>query len=227
MHRHLPAVSAAAPLATLTVNETFFSIQGEGTRAGQPCVFVRLTGCPLRCAWCDTAYAFHEGRRRSVDEVVRDIGRHPCRRVLVTGGEPLAQPAAFGLVKRLLDDGWEVLVETSGHVSLEGLDRRAVTILDVKAPGSGETHRMEWGNLDLLATGDELKFVLADRADYEWSRALVREKGLAARCVVLFSPVHGVLDPGDLGRWILDDGLDVRLQVQLHKYLWPGIERGV
>lgn len=227
MHRHLPAVSAAAPLATLTVNETFFSIQGEGTRAGQPCVFVRLTGCPLRCAWCDTAYAFHEGQRRSVDEVVRDIGRHPCRRVLVTGGEPLAQPAAFALVKRLLDDGWEVLVETSGHVSLDGLDRRAVTILDVKAPGSGETHRMEWGNLDLLATGDEVKFVLADRADYEWSRALVREKGLSARCVVLFSPVHGVLDPGDLGRWILDDGLDVRLQVQLHKYLWPGALRGV
>jgi 7-carboxy-7-deazaguanine synthase len=221
---HLPAVSAAA---TLTVNETFFSIQGEGTRAGQPCVFVRLTGCPLRCAWCDTAYAFQEGARRSLDDVVEEIARHPCRRVLVTGGEPLAQPAAFALVTRLLDDGWEVLVETSGHISIESLDRRAVTILDVKAPGSGETHRMEWRNLDLLAGGDEVKFVLADRADYEWSRALVREKALPSRCVVLFSPVHGVLDPGDLGRWILDDGLEVRLQVQLHKYLWPGVERGV
>lgn len=226
MHRDLSAVTAASTPA-LTVNETFFSIQGEGTRAGQPCVFVRLTGCPLRCSWCDTAYAFHEGTRRSVEDVMTDIGRHPCRRVLLTGGEPLAQPAAFALVSRLLDGGWEVLVETSGHVSIEALDRRAVTILDVKAPGSGETHRMEWGNLDRLAATDEVKFVLADRADYEWSRALVRERGLAQRCVVLFSPVHGVLDAGTLGRWILDDGLDVRLQVQLHKYLWPGVERGV
>jgi 7-carboxy-7-deazaguanine synthase len=226
MYGDLPAVSAAVP-STLIVNETFFSIQGEGTRAGQPCVFVRLTGCPLRCGWCDTAYAFQEGARRSVDDVVRDVARHPCRRVLITGGEPLAQPAAFALVARLLDEGWQVLVETSGHIPLNGLDRRAVTILDVKAPGSGETHRMEWRNLDLLAGSDEVKFVLADRADYEWSRALVRDRGLIAKCVVLFSPVHGVLDPGVLGRWILEDGLDVRLQVQLHKYLWPGVERGV
>jgi 7-carboxy-7-deazaguanine synthase len=217
----------SAPPDSLLVNETFFSIQGEGTRAGQPCVFVRLTGCPLRCAWCDTAYAFHEGSRRLVEDVVRDIARHPCRRVLVTGGEPLAQPAAFALGARLLDEGWEVLVETSGHIAIDALDRRAVTILDVKAPGSGETHRMDWGNLDRLAASDEVKFVLADRADYEWSRALVRDKGLPERCAVLFSPVHGVLDPGDLGRWILDDGLEVRLQVQLHKYLWPGALRGV
>jgi 7-carboxy-7-deazaguanine synthase len=218
---------SAAPPTTLTVNETFFSIQGEGTRAGLPCVFVRLTGCPLRCTWCDTAYAFQEGERRSIDDVVAEIARHPCRRVLVTGGEPLAQPAAFALVARLLDAGWEVLVETSGHVSIEALDRRAVTILDVKAPGSGETHRMEWSNLDRLSAGDEVKFVLADRADYEWSRAVVRDRALAGRCVVLFSPVHGVLDPGTLGRWILDDGLDVRVQVQLHKYLWPDAVRGV
>lgn len=211
----------------LTVNETFFSIQGEGTRAGRPCVFVRLTGCPLRCAWCDTAYAFHEGTRRSLDDVVAEIERHPCRTVLVTGGEPLAQPAAFDLVTRLLDLGWEVLVETSGHIPLDALDRRAVVILDVKAPGSGESHRMEWGNLELLKPADEVKFVLADRADYEWARAVARDEGLARRCVVLFSPAHGILDPGLLGRWILDDGLEVRLQVQLHKYLWPGVERGV
>lgn len=217
----------AAAAGTLVVNETFFSIQGEGTRAGRPCVFVRLTGCPLRCAWCDTAYAFQQGARRTIDDVVGEIARFPCRTVLVTGGEPLAQPAAFALVARLLDDGWEVLVETSGHIPVDGLDRRAVTILDVKAPGSGETHRMEWRNLDLLAAGDEVKFVLAHRADYEWSRAIVRDKGMAARCVVLFSPVHGVLDPGTLAGWILEDGLDVRLQVQLHKYLWPGVERGV
>ena len=216
-----------AAAAVVTVNETFFSIQGEGTRAGLPCVFVRLTGCPLRCAWCDTAYAFHEGRRRTVDDVMAEIGVHPCRRVLVTGGEPLAQPAAFTLVRALLDAGWEVAVETSGHVLIEPLDRRATTILDVKAPGSGETHRMEWRNLDLLSPRDEVKFVLADRADYEWSRDLARERGLLGRCAVLFSPVHGVLDPGRLGRWILADGIDARVQVQLHKDLWPGEERGV
>jgi 7-carboxy-7-deazaguanine synthase len=212
---------------SVAVNETYFSIQGEGTRAGLPCVFVRLTGCPLRCAWCDTAYAFHEGVRRTVEEVVREAARHPCRRVLVTGGEPLAQPGAFPLVARFLDDGWEVLVETSGHVLIDSLDRRAVTILDVKAPGSGETHRMEWGNLERLRAHDEVKFVIADRADYEWSLAIVRERGLPKRCAVLFSPVHGVLDPGRLGRWIMEDGAEVRLQVQLHKYLWPGAGRGV
>jgi 7-carboxy-7-deazaguanine synthase len=222
---HLSAVSNAGP--ALTVNETFFSIQGEGTRAGQPCVFVRLTGCPLRCSWCDTSYAFHEGTRRSLEDVAAEIARHPCRTVLVTGGEPLAQPAAFDFVARLLDLGWQVLVETSGHVPLDALDRRAVVILDVKAPGSGESHRMEWRNLELLKATDEVKFVLAHRADYEWSRALVRDKGLARRCVVMFSPAHGILDPGELARWILDDGLEVRLQVQLHKYLWPGVERGV
>jgi 7-carboxy-7-deazaguanine synthase len=211
----------------LTVNEIFFSIQGEGTRAGQPCVFVRLTGCPLRCVWCDTAYAFHEGERRTEDDVLAAIGSYPARLVLLTGGEPLAQPAAFPFVSRLADAGWTVLVETSGHIPLDGLDPRAVAILDVKAPGSGETHHMEWRNLDLLAAKDEAKFVIADRADYEWSRDLVRERALASRCPVLFSPVHGRLDPGALGRWILDDGLPVRLQVQLHKYLWPGVERGI
>ena len=211
----------------LTVNEVFFSIQGEGTRAGQPCVFVRLTGCPLRCSWCDTAYAFHEGTKRTEDDVLAEIERFPSRLVELTGGEPLSQPAAFPFVTRLADAGWQVLVETSGHVLLDDLDRRAVAIMDVKAPGSGETHRMEWRNLDLLHKGDEVKFVLADRADYEWSRDLVRDKRLAERCPVLFSPVHGRLDPGELARWILEEALPVRLQVQLHKYLWPGVERGV
>jgi 7-carboxy-7-deazaguanine synthase len=211
----------------LTVNEVFFSIQGEGTRAGQPCVFVRLTGCPLRCAWCDTAYAFHEGSKREEADVLAQIESYPCRLVLLTGGEPLSQPAAFPFVSRLADAGWQVLVETSGHVPLDGLDERAVAIMDVKAPGSGETHRMEWRNLDLLAAKDEAKFVIADRADYEWARDLVRERRLDERCPVLFSPVHGRLDAGELGRWILADGVPVRLQVQLHKYLWPGLERGV
>jgi 7-carboxy-7-deazaguanine synthase len=211
----------------LTVNEVFFSIQGEGTRAGLPCVFVRLTGCPLRCVYCDTAYAFHEGQRREEADVIAEIERHPCRLVLVTGGEPLAQPAAFGFVTLLAERGWQVLVETSGHVSLDGLDPRAVAILDVKTPDSGEGHRMHWENLDRLREQDEVKFVIAGRADYEWSRDLVRERGLAARNPVLFSPVHGALDPGTLARWVLDDGLPARVQVQLHKYLWPGVERGV
>ncbi len=212
----------------LTVNEIFFSIQGEGRRAGEPCVFVRLTGCPLRCVWCDTAYAFHEGRKRDEDEVLREIERYPCRSVLVTGGEPLAQPAAFAFVTRLADEGWSVSVETSGHIPLDDLDPRAIAVVDVKAPGSGETARVHWPNLDRLRAHDELKFVLRDRADYEWSRDLVRARGLGSRCAaVLFSPVHGELGPGALADWILQDGLAVRLQVQLHKYLWPGVERGV
>jgi 7-carboxy-7-deazaguanine synthase len=211
----------------LTVNEVFFSIQGEGTRAGRPCVFVRLTGCPLRCVWCDTAYAFHEGRRRREEDVQAEIEHFPSRLVCLTGGEPLAQPAAFPFVTRLLDADWEVVVETSGHISLEALDPRAVAIMDIKTPGSGESARMEWHNLERLTKKDEAKFVIDGRADYEWARDLVRKADLVARCTVLFSPVHGVLDPGQLGRWLLEDGLPVRLQLQLHKYLWPGVPRGV
>jgi 7-carboxy-7-deazaguanine synthase len=212
---------------TLLVNEVFFSIQGEGTRAGLPCVFVRLTGCPLRCGWCDTAYAFHEGTRRSEDEILTQIEAFPCRLMELTGGEPLSQPAAFPFVTRLLDGGWQVLIETSGHVLLERIDPRAVVIMDVKAPGSGETHRMEWRNLELLKPTDEVKFVIADRRDYEWSRDLVHERGLIGRLPVLFSPVHGVLAPSDLAGWMLADGLAARLQTQLHKQIWPGVERGV
>lgn len=211
----------------LTVNEVFFSIQGEGTRAGRPCVFVRLTGCPLRCTWCDTAYAFHEGTRRSLDDVLDELDAHPCRLVQVTGGEPLAQPAAFSLVSALADRGWEVLVETSGHVLIDTLDRRAVAVMDVKAPGSGESHRMEWRNLDLLRPQDEVKFVVKDRADYEWSRDVVRRHGLGGRNTVLFSPVHDVLAPALLVGWILEDALPVRLSLQVHKYVWPGVIRGV
>lgn len=211
----------------LIVNEIFYSIQGEGARAGRPCVFVRLTGCPLRCVYCDTAYAFSEGKRRSDDDIVAEIEGYPCRLVELTGGEPLAQPDAFPFLSRLADRGFEVLVETSGHILLDRLDPRVTVIMDLKTPGSGENHRLEWRNLDLLKPNDEVKFVIADRADFEWSRAVVRERGLGARGTVLFSPSHGVLSPADLARWILDDGLPVRLQVQLHKYLWPGVERGV
>jgi 7-carboxy-7-deazaguanine synthase len=211
----------------LTVNEVFYSIQGEGSRAGRPCVFVRLTGCPLRCVWCDTAYAFHEGARRDAEVLCAELRSFPARLLCLTGGEPLAQPAAFPFVTRLLDEGWEVVVETSGHVPLGALDPRAAAVVDVKTPGSGESSRMEWANLDQLRATDELKFVIDGRGDYEWSRNLVRGRNLAERRTVLFSPVHGILDPGVLGRWILDDGLGVRLQVQLHKYLWPSATRGV
>jgi 7-carboxy-7-deazaguanine synthase len=211
----------------LTISEVFFSIQGEGSRAGRPCVFVRLTGCPLRCVWCDTAYAFQEGVRRDEEDLLAELLSFPSRLLCLTGGEPLAQPAAFPFVTRLLDGGWEVVVETSGHVPVGPLDPRAVVILDVKTPGSGESTRMEWANLDRLRGTDEAKFVIDGRADYEWSRKAVLERRLAERCTVLFSPVHGVLDPGTLGRWILDDGLPVRLQVQLHKYLWPQAKGGI
>ena len=190
-------------------------------------MFVRLTGCPLRCVYCDTAYAFYEGSRRDEDDVIAEIERFPCRLVLLTGGEPLSQPAAIPFVTMLLDRGWQVLIETSGHVPLDGLDPRAVAIVDVKTPRSGESHRMHWPNLDRLRPQDEVKFVIADRADYEWSRTLLRERAWAGERAVLFSPVHGVLAPGELARWILEDGLSARVQVQLHKYLWPGVERGI
>jgi 7-carboxy-7-deazaguanine synthase len=211
----------------LKVNEVFYSVQGEGTRAGRPSVFVRLTGCPLRCIWCDTAYAFHEGKRRDLDEIVTEAARFPTRLLCLTGGEPLAQPAAFALLSRLLDDGWEVVVETSGHVSLARLDPRAVAIMDIKAPGSGEAHRMDWDNVARLRRKDEAKLVLGGREDYEWARDLVRRERLAERCTVLLGAVHGQLEPGTLARWVLDDALPVRVQVQLHKILWPGLERGV
>jgi len=211
----------------LRVNEIFFSIQGEGTRAGRPCVFVRLTGCPLRCHYCDSRYAFDEGEDRSPDDVLSEIERYPCRLVELTGGEPLAQANAFAFVERLADEGWEVLVETSGHVSLKGLDPRAVAIMDVKTPGSGAHHDMAWGNLERLRAEDEAKLVLTDRADYEWARGWVRSEGARLRCPILFSAAHGRIDSGELASWILEDGLGVRLQVQLHRYLWPERGRGV
>jgi 7-carboxy-7-deazaguanine synthase len=211
----------------LVVNEVFFSIQGEGTRAGRPSAFVRLTGCPLRCVWCDTAYAFHEGTRRDPADIVAEVERFPTRLICLTGGEPLVQPGAFPFVTRLIDKGFEVVVETSGHVSVAALDPRAVVILDVKTPGSGESARIHWPNLERLRRQDEVKLVVDGRSDYEWARGLVTERGLAQRCTVLFSAVTGVLDPGDLGRWILEDGLAVRLQVQLHRILWPSVDRGV
>ena len=211
----------------LTINEIFHSIQGESTHAGRPCVFVRLTACDLRCRWCDTPYAFHEGKKMSVDEVIADVESRGCQTVEVTGGEPLLQPDVYPLMQQLLDSGKTVLIETGGHRSIAEVPAGVIRIMDIKCPGSGEAEKNDWSNLARLTSRDEVKFVIADRRDYEWARDLVRTRGLAARCPVLFSPVHGTLEPGTLGHWILEDGLPVRLQVQLHKYLWPGVERGV
>ena len=212
----------------LTVNEIFYSIQGESTRAGQPCVFVRLTACDLRCSWCDTAYAFHEGQKRTLDEVLRDVDRYGCRLVEITGGEPLLQEDVYPLMQRLLDSGRTVLLETGGHRSIAAVPDEVIKIVDVKCPGSGESDKNDWTNLDVLSPHDEVKFVIADRRDFDYAADLVRRHRLASRCAaVLFSPVHGVLHPRTLSEWILADGVPARLQVQLHKYVWPASARGV
>jgi 7-carboxy-7-deazaguanine synthase len=211
----------------LRVNEIFHSIQGESTHAGRPCVLVRLTGCNLRCVWCDTAYAFHEGRSLSVDEVLEQVRGFGCRLVEVTGGEPLLQAEAIPLLARLVDCGFEVLLETGGSLPIRDVPRGVKRIVDVKCPGSGESHRNRWDNVDELRDGDELKFVLAGRADYDWAVREVRERALGDRAPILFSPVHGAVDGAELARWVLDDRLAVRVQVQLHKVLWPSATRGV
>lgn len=211
----------------LHVNEIFHSIQGESSLAGCPCVFVRLTGCNLRCAWCDTAYAFHEGKPMSVDEVAEAVGEFGCDLVEVTGGEPLLQPDAIPLMRELQRRGHRVMLETGGSLPIDDVPDGVLRILDVKCPGSRESDRNRWENLALLRRNDEVKFVLAGRDDYLWAVERVRQHGLLSRCVVLFSSVHAALDPGELGRWVLADRLPVRVQVQMHKILWPGVERGV
>ena len=213
--------------ARLVVNEIFHSIQGESRHAGRPCVLVRLTACNLRCVWCDTAYAFEEGREATVAEVFEAVRAYATPYVLVTGGEPLLQPAVHDLVGTLLDAGHEVAVETGGSLDIAPLDRRAMVVLDLKCPGSGMEARNRWENLERLKPGDEVKFVIADRVDYEWAREVMRARDLAARCGVLLSPVHGVLHPRTLAEWMLADRLPARLQVQLHKYIWPADRRGV
>ena len=211
----------------LKVTEIFHSIQGESTHAGRPCVFVRLTGCPLRCTWCDTAYAFYGGRDMTQDEVVEQVRAFGCGLVEVTGGEPLSQPASLPLLARLCDEGFEVLLETSGAIETSGVDRRVHVVLDVKCPGSGMVDRMHWPNLDRLAPQDEVKFVIKDRADYEWAREVVRNRNLAARCTVLMSPVFGEADTRQLAEWVLADKLPVRFQLQMHKQIWAPDMRGV
>lgn len=219
--------SPSADRATLTINEIFVSIQGESTWAGKPCLFLRTTGCPLRCVWCDTEYAFHEGSRWNLDDLVEEACSHDVQLVEITGGEPLAQPAVPALARALLERGRTVLIETSGAYDISVLPEGVHRIMDLKCPGSGESDRNDWDNLDRLRDGDEVKFVIADRQDYEWAREVVARYGLAARLPVLFSPVWESVPPRELAEWILEDRLDVRLQLQLHKILWPGIERGI
>ena len=212
----------------LTVNEIFHSIQGESTHAGRPCVFVRLTACDLRCTWCDTTYAFHEGRKMSVDEVVDRVRSYGCDVVEITGGEPLLQKEVYPLMQRLLDDGRTVMIETGGHLSVEAVPNAVIRVIDVKCPGSGEAEKNHWANLEQLRPTDEVKFVIKDRADYEYARDIVARHDLAARCnAVLFSPVHGVQEAKALAEWVLADRLPVRVQLQTHKFIWDPQTRGV
>ncbi|TMW76809.1 7-carboxy-7-deazaguanine synthase QueE [Thauera sp. UPWRP] len=212
--------TAPATAVRLRITEIFASLQGESTRVGLPTVFVRLTGCPLRCTWCDTAYAFSGGETRTLDDILAEVASHGLRHVCVTGGEPLAQKGCLPLLAALCDAGHDVSLETSGALDIVGVDPRVSRIVDLKAPGSGELARNRWENLALLCAHDELKFVLADAADYAWARQQIAEHRLAERCGVLLSPVAGALDPAELAGWIVRDRLPVRFQLQLHKILW-------
>ena len=214
----LPAKDTLA--ATLRVTEIFFSLQGETSRVGLPTVFVRLTGCPLRCGYCDTAYAFHGGESLTLAEILQRVAAHGAHYVTLTGGEPLAQKHAPALLQQLADAGYSVSLETSGALDVAPVDPRIAKILDLKTPGSGESARNLWANLVHLTAHDEIKFVICDEHDYQWAKEQLLARRLAALCPVLFSPVHGRLQPRQLAEWILRDQLPVRLQVQLHKLLW-------
>ena len=215
-------------MKSLQVNEIFLSIQGESTYAGRPCAFVRLTGCNLRCRWCDTAYAFYEGERKTITEIGEHVERLGCDLVEITGGEPLLQDGVHDLIAELLADGRTVMIETSGASDVSQLDSRVIRIMDLKCPGSGESHRNLWSNLDHLTARDEIKFVIADRRDYEWARDVIRERALASRVgALLLSPVFGELAPATLAAWILEDHLPARLQLQIHKQIWGPDARGV
>lgn len=212
----------------LHINEIFYSIQGESTHAGRPCVFVRLTGCNLRCKWCDTEYAFYEGRQMPIAEVAELVRAYRCNLVEVTGGEPLLQDGVYPLTRAMLESGHTVMIETSGAVDVSRLDQRVIKIMDLKCPGSGECDRNLWSNLDHLTSRDEIKFVIADRADYEWARDQIAERDLSSRVgTLLLSPVFGQMEPSALAAWILEDRLPARLQLQMHKQIWPGVTRGV
>ncbi len=215
-------------MARVRINEIFLSIQGESTWAGRPCVFVRLTGCNLRCRWCDTEYAFYEGRHADIGAVVERVADFGCPLVEITGGEPLLQQGVYPLMDALLARDFTVMVETSGERDLARVDPRVIKIMDLKCPGSGECERIRWSNLEHLTRRDEIKFVIADRRDYEWARAEANRHRLADRVnAVLMSPVFGEIDPAELARWILEDRLPVRMQLQMHKQIWSPTARAV
>ncbi len=211
----------------LTVNEIFFSIQGESTFAGRPCAFVRLTYCNLRCHYCDTEHAFSEGSPMTVGRVLETVRGYPTELVEITGGEPLAQASVHPLTRRLLDEGKTVLIETGGSLDIRPVDQRAILIYDIKCPGSGMERKNLWSNLDHLRPQDEIKFVLSSRSDYDWAKGQLQDRQLQRRHSILFSPVWGGLQPKELAEWILLDGLPVRMQVQLHKLLWGAHAKGV
>ncbi|MEO8011887.1 MAG: 7-carboxy-7-deazaguanine synthase QueE [Dokdonella sp.] len=204
----------------LRITEIFHSLQGEADSVGWPTVFVRLTGCPLRCTWCDTTYSFHGGEWIEIDAILERVSAYGARHVCVTGGEPLAQKRCISLLERLCDAGYDVSLETSGAIDIGAVDARVRRVVDLKAPGSGEVTRNLWSNMVGLRAHDQVKVVLADRADYDWALAAVREHALDGRCAILFSPVHGSLDARELAEWILADRAPVRFQMQLHKLLW-------
>ena len=204
----------------LKIHEIFHSLQGESTRVGLPTVFVRLTGCPLRCGYCDTEYAFQGGENMTLDQILERVASYGTRYVTVTGGEPLAQKQCITLLKKLCDAGYSVSLETGGSLDTSHVDPRVSIILDIKTPGSGEMQKNLWANLQHLKSSDEVKFVLCGREDYEWARQVLIERGIAEKCTVLFSPVYSQLNPTELAEWVLQDRLPVRMQVQLHKILW-------
>ena len=215
-------------LDVLRVNEIFYSIQGEGSRSGYRCVFVRLTGCGLRCTYCDTEYAFYEGEDRAIESILDEVGSFGCNLVEITGGEPLEQVAVFSLMEKLCNEGFEVMVETGGHIDISKVDSRVKRIVDIKTPSSAMMNRNDPKNIERLRQTDEVKFVIGSHEDYLWSKVQIESTGLHNRVgTILMSPVSGVLEGADLAKWILDDRLSVRYQIQLHKILWPGIERGV
>lgn len=215
------------PNDTLVINEIFYSIQGESSWAGLPCVFVRLTGCHLRCGYCDTEYAFYDGKRLTLDEILGQVAHHGCKLVEITGGEPLLQPNVYPLMSRLCETGYTVLLETSGCIAVDKVDSRVIKIMDFKTPSSGEVLRNLYDNVDHLTPTDEVKFVIGDRADYEWTKDLIEKFELTDRCKLLMSPVFGQLEPQQLAEWILADRLPVRFQTQLHKIIWSPETRGV
>lgn len=207
----------------LRINEIFFSLQGESTKVGLPTIFIRLTGCPLRCQYCDTAYAFHDGNKMSIDSIIQDISQYRAKHVTVTGGEPLAQRTCHELLARLCNEGFQVSLETSGAIDISHVDERVMKIVDIKTPASEEESKNKFENLEYLNKDDQLKFVICNKTDYEWTKQKINELKLTDYCEVLLSPTHDSQNPTELANWILEDNLNVRMQLQLHKYLWGNV----